>query len=69
MWSAGQVGIENHFIRLVDLQSGHFVKPHVQARTPTAQALIDFTRDVFQQYASGLVTVPCLHPNFTCVWA
>jgi len=79
VWSAGQVGIEHYqgdpVIRLVDLQSGHFVRPHVLPRTARAQALIDFTREAFQQYEQSLVqaaipAVPCLHPtSFTCVWA
>jgi hypothetical protein len=78
VWSAGQVGIEilqrngqrTPLIRQVDLQSGHFVLPHVLPRTPHAQALINFTRDVFQRYEAFFVQpVPCLHPSFTCVWS
>lgn len=68
VWSAGQVGIESRLIRLVDLQSGHYVKPNVLQNTQAAQDLIDFTKEVFRQYSTSL-GINCLHPSFECIWA
>ena len=67
VWSAGEIGIENHQIRLVNVQSGHFVVPNVPPGTGLAQHLISFTNDVFQQYAQTF-SLTCLHPQFACVW-
>jgi hypothetical protein len=68
VWSAGQIGVANNRIHLVDLHSGHFMKP-VPHPTPLSLAFIAFTREVFLAYAGGLLTgIPCLHPGFDCVW-
>jgi hypothetical protein len=69
VWSAGQLGIENHQIRLADLQSGHYVRPSVGVGTNLARELAVFTRTVFEQYTRTLMpSITCLHPGFDCVW-
>jgi hypothetical protein len=68
-WAAGQIGIANKQIRLVDLHSGHFMKP-VPHPTSLSLAFIAFTREVFLAYEAGLLRprYQCLHPSFDCVW-
>lgn len=69
VWSAGQVGIENHKIRLVDLRSGHFTR-QILHPTPLSRALIDFTKQVFLDYEAGLLgsQYTYLALQFDCVW-
>ncbi len=71
VWSAGQIGIENNQLRVVDLQSGHYVlggASHITPGSNLARQLIQFTEDVFKGYfqAFGLAN---LHPSFQSVWA
>jgi len=68
VWSAGQLGIERHEIRLVDLRSGHYIAPNIGATTALARRLLSFTREVFEQYTRTL-GVNCLHAQFDCIWA
>lgn len=65
--SAGEIGVENHQICLVNLRSGHFIRPNVPGGSALAQNLISFTRDVFRQYNQTL-NLACLHQQFDCVW-
>jgi hypothetical protein len=71
VWAAGQVGIENGQLRMVDLQSGHYVLAGAAQITPgstLAVELIRFTQRVFQGYFNSF-SLPNLHPSFACVWA
>ena len=68
VWSAGQVGIESGTMRIVDLQSGHYVKSNMAPGTPLALQLRAFTQGVFVDYARTF-GLGCLHANFACVWA
>jgi hypothetical protein len=70
VWSAGQVGIYNRKIRLVDLRSGHFTRPILPHR-PLLQALKGFTKQVFLSYEVGLLGPQhtYLDPQFDCVWS
>lgn len=70
VWAAGEVGIENGQLRLVNLQSGHYVTSGAANITPgsaLAQALAQFVEDVIKDYFSAF-TLPSLHPAFSCVW-
>jgi hypothetical protein len=68
VWSAGKVGIESQQIRLVDLDSGHFIThPGHHFTAGLLQQLVDFTAAVFRHYAAGLLSgVQCLHAQFAC---
>lgn len=73
VWSAGQVGFENGKIRLVDLQSGHYVgnPNHPEALiqgSHVAEALAIFTRNTFIDY-SRIFNLAVVHRSFNCVWA
>jgi hypothetical protein len=70
VWSAGQVGILNNQPRLVDLQSGHYVRSRVTPIMPgsnLARRLMTFTEVVFKAYFKTFNLVN-LHPSFQCVW-
>ena len=71
VWAAGQVGVENGQLRLVDLQSGHYVLAGAAQITPgstLATEMVTFTTDAFREYFQAFA-LPNLHPSFTCVWA
>ena len=71
VWAAGQVGTENGQLRLVDLQSGHYVLAGSSYITPgsaLATGMVKFTGDVFREYFR-VFSLPNLHTSFTCVWA
>jgi hypothetical protein len=67
VWTAGQVGVEQNRVRLVDLQSGHYVGWAILPGSSLANELIRFTEEVFQKYSQyfGLI----LHPSFQCIWS
>jgi hypothetical protein len=67
VWAAGQLGIDGGKVRLVDLQSGHYVRPTVTVGTNLATELIAFTENAFKQYCTHF-KMSCLHPSFVCVW-
>lgn len=67
VWSAGQIGVQGGSVHLVDLQSGHYVRPNVAPGTPLSHRLIAFTENVFKDYCAHFGIVP-LHANFRCVW-
>ncbi len=67
IWSAGQLGIENGLLRLVDLSSGHYVRPRFLQGSPSTGNLIRFTRDVFLDYAKAF-DMTCIHSQFDCIW-
>jgi hypothetical protein len=67
VWSAGQIGIKGGVINLVDLQSGHYVRPNVGQGTSHANALIAFTTVIFKDYCAHF-GIRCLDPGFTCIW-
>src|ERR1051325_8892994 len=70
VWAAGQVGLENGKLRLVDLQSGHYVLAGSANITPgstLARELIAFTESVIIAYFA-LFGLPNLHPSFGCIW-
>jgi hypothetical protein len=67
VWSAGQLGIKSGRIFLVDLQSGHYVRPNVAKGTTLANDLISFTEDIFKNYCSHF-GLGCLDNNFSCIW-
>src|SRR5439155_1428971 len=67
VWSAGQLGIQASTIRLVDLQSGHYVKPNVMPGTTLAHELTSFTDAVFKEYSAHF-GLTCLHANFHCLF-
>jgi hypothetical protein len=67
VWSAGQIGIKNKMVKLVDLQSGHYVRANVAQGTPIANALIAFTEAMFKDYCAYF-NIGCLDPAFTCIW-
>jgi hypothetical protein len=71
VWAAGQIGIENNQLRVVDLQSGHYVlggASHITAGSTLARELVRFTKEVFENYFQifGLTNI---HASFECVWA
>jgi hypothetical protein len=71
VWAAGQVGIESGQLRLVDLQSGHYVLAGAAQITPgsaLAKELQKFTENVFRSYFQTF-GLPNLHQSFHCVWA
>lgn len=71
VWAAGQVGIESGQLRLVDLQSGHYVLAGAAQITPgsaLATELQRFTENAFRSYF-GTFALPNLHQSFSCVWA
>jgi hypothetical protein len=71
VWAAGQVGIENAQLRLVDLQSGHYVLSggaHITPGSALANEMIRFTDAVFREYFR-VFNLPNLHSSFACVWA
>jgi len=66
-WAAGQVGIDGGQLRLVDLQSGHYVLGAAAAIMPgsaRANQLIAFTQAVFTQYSGVFRLGTLLHPAF-----
>jgi hypothetical protein len=67
VWSAGQLGIKGGVVCLVDLQSGHYVRPNVAPGTSLANELISFTQDVFKDYCAHF-NIACLDPSFGCIW-
>ena len=70
VWSAGQVGLEGGKLRLLDLQSGHYVlggKANIVPGTPLALELVKFTRDVIHAYFAHF-QLKNLHPSFDCIW-
>ena len=71
VWAAGQVGIENGQLRLVDLQSGHYVLAGAANITPgstLAREMMTFTENSFREYFQSF-SLPNLHASFACVWA
>ena len=68
VWAAGQIGIKGGTILLVDLQSGHYVRPNVAPSTHLARELITFTETVFRGYCVHFAISP-LDPGFGCVWS
>jgi hypothetical protein len=71
VWSAGQVGILNNQLRLIDLQSGHYVRSRLTPIMPgsnLARLLMQFTEDVFKAYFQAFNLAANLHPAFQCVW-
>jgi hypothetical protein len=71
VWVAGQVGIENGQLRMVDLQSGHYVlagAAHITPGSALAAEIIKFTENAFRAYFQAFA-LPNLHPSFACVWA
>ena len=68
VWSAGRLGIDSGMIRVVDLQSGHFVKSAVLRGSPAAKALMDMTKQIFRKYADAFLAPSPLHSSFDCVW-
>lgn len=71
VWAAGELGVENGVLRLVNLQSGHYVLSGAANITPgssLAAALRVFVEDVVKQYF-GVFSLPNLHSGFTCIWA
>jgi hypothetical protein len=70
VWAAGQIGMDNGQLRLVDLQSGHYVLGGAAAIMPgsaRANRLIAFTEGVFRDYFR-VFSLSNLHPAFACVW-
>lgn len=67
VWAAGQVGIQDHRIRLVDLHSGHYVIHNRPLNTHGLETLVSFTRNVVQEYCTKL-SVSVLHEGFYCAW-
>jgi hypothetical protein len=67
-WSAGQLGIRNGMLELVDLQSGHYVRPNVVVGTNLATQMIAFTGQTFGRYCAHF-GLGCLAANFHCVWS
>jgi hypothetical protein len=70
VWAAGQVGIEKGQLRMVDLQSGHYVLAGAAQITPgstLAAELRQFTENVFRGYFTTFA-LPNLHSSFACVW-
>lgn len=71
VWAAGQVGVENGELRLVDLQSGHYVLAGAANITPgsaLANALVTFVGNVVRSYFQTFA-LPNLHSAFTSTWA
>lgn len=58
VWSAGQIAIENNQVRLVDLQSGHYVRPNVGPGTPGPPALSQDSRTSLCLSAAFITTIP-----------
>lgn len=67
VWAAGQIGVRGGSVHLVDLQSGHYVRPNVAPSTHLSRQLIIFTENVFKEYCTHFGIAP-LHANFRCVW-
>jgi hypothetical protein len=70
VWAAGEVGIENGQLRLVNLQSGHYVTSGAANITPgsaLAGALTQFVEDAVKEYYR-VFNLPNLHASFKCVW-
>lgn len=71
VWSAGQVGIENNQLRVIDLQSGHYVlggASHITPGSTLAGLLLRFTEDVFRAYYQRFALTN-IHSAFQCIWA
>jgi hypothetical protein len=60
VWAAGQIGIENYQLRLIDLQSGHYILGNITPGSARAKAIIQFTEDVFKTYFK-VFSLPNLH--------
>jgi hypothetical protein len=67
VWAAGQIGIENSQLRLIDLQSGHYILGNITPGSVRAKAIIQFTDDVFKRYFK-VFSLPNLHSLFQCIW-
>ena len=69
VWSAGQVGIQNDQLRLVDLQSGHYItgKRGIVIGSVSARELIKFTESTIREYCN-FFNLNILHPSFNCIW-
>jgi hypothetical protein len=67
IWSAGELGILKRRLRLINLQSGHYVFSNVGPGTQLAVELVNFTKSVFVGYAKALRLI-CLDSKFECVW-
>jgi hypothetical protein len=70
VWAAGEIGIENGQLRLVNLQSGHYVTSGAANITPgsaLAIALTQFVEDAVKEYYR-VFKLPNLHSAFKCVW-
>jgi hypothetical protein len=69
VWAAGQVGIENQQLRLVDLQSGHYVGGlNLNPNSSLANELMLFTERAFKEYFQAFA-LSNIHPSFGCIWA
>jgi hypothetical protein len=69
--AAGQVGIENQRLRVIDLQSGHYVlggASHITPGSHLAGLLVQFTEDIFKAYFQAF-SLTNLDPAFRCIWA
>lgn len=70
VWAAGEVGIENGQLRLINLQSGHYVTSGAANITPgsaLANVLISFAENTVREYYQ-VFKLPNLHAAFNCVW-
>ena len=69
VWSAGQIGIQNGQLRLVDLQSGHYITGlrGIVIGSVSARELIDFTESIIRDYCN-IFGLKILHPLFNCIW-
>jgi hypothetical protein len=68
VWSAGRLGVDRRKIRMVDLQSGHFVRSAVLRGTSAATVLMNTTDRIFREYVAALLNPDPLDPSFICVW-
>lgn len=66
VWAAGQLGIDRGELRLIDLDSGHFVRHQILPMTNEYASLQQFATEVFRLYCDQL-KINCLTPNFGCV--
>jgi hypothetical protein len=60
VWSAGQIGVENSQLRVIDLQSGHYIGGNITPGSARAKAIIQFTEKV-----SGRTSMSFRCPIFT----